>query len=41
MNQVVSYQSEENYVIITLNNGKANAISHDVIEGINGLVSVC
>lgn len=36
MNQVVSYQSEENYVIITLNNGKANAISHDVIEGING-----
>lgn len=35
MNQVVSYQSAENYVIITLNNGKANAISHDVIEGIN------
>lgn len=35
MNQVVSYQSEENYVIITLNNGKANAISHEVIEGIN------
>lgn len=35
MNQVVSYRSEENYAIITLNNGKANAISHDVIEGIN------
>jgi enoyl-CoA hydratase len=35
MNQVVSYRSEENYAIITINNGKANAISHDVIEGIN------
>ena len=35
MNQVVSYQSEEHYAVITLNNGKANAISHDVIEGIN------
>ena len=35
MNQVVSYESEEHYAVITLNNGKANAISHDVIEGIN------
>tara|TARA_B110000091_G_scaffold142417_1_gene152151 strand:- start:97 stop:798 length:702 start_codon:yes stop_codon:yes gene_type:complete len=35
MNQVVSYQSEEHYAVITLNNGKANAISHNVIEGIN------
>lgn len=35
MNEFVHYQSEDNYAIITLNNGKANAISHEVIEGIN------
>ncbi|WP_439130700.1 crotonase/enoyl-CoA hydratase family protein [Polaribacter sp.] len=35
MNEFVSYKSEENFAIITINNGKANAISHDVIKGIN------
>jgi len=35
MNEFVSYQSEETYAIITINNGKANAISHEVIEGLN------
>ena len=35
MNEFVTYQSEENYTIITINNGKANAISHEVIEGLN------
>lgn len=35
MNTLVSYQSEENYAIITINNGKANAISHEVIAGLN------
>lgn len=35
MNEFVTYQSGENYAIITINNGKANAISHEVIEGIN------
>ncbi|MFY9242894.1 MAG: crotonase/enoyl-CoA hydratase family protein [Polaribacter sp.] len=35
MNEFVTYQSEENYAIITINNGKANAISHEVIEGLN------
>ncbi|WP_298782397.1 crotonase/enoyl-CoA hydratase family protein [uncultured Polaribacter sp.] len=35
MNEFVTYQSEENCVIITINNGKANAISHEVIEGLN------
>lgn len=35
MNEFVTYQPKENYVIITINNGKANAISHEVIEGIN------
>jgi enoyl-CoA hydratase len=35
MNEFVSYQSEENYAIITINNGKANAISHEVILGLN------
>ncbi len=35
MNEFVHYKSENNYAIITLNNGKANAISHKVIEGIN------
>ncbi|AUC20968.1 MULTISPECIES: crotonase/enoyl-CoA hydratase family protein [Polaribacter] len=35
MNEFVTYQSEENYALITINNGKANAISHEVIEGLN------
>ena len=35
MNKFVTYKSEENYALITINNGKANAISHDVIEGLN------
>ena len=35
MNDLVNYQAEENYAIITINNGKANAISHEVIEGLN------
>ena len=35
MNEFVTYKSEENYAIITINNGKANAISHDVIDGLN------
>lgn len=35
MNEFVIYQSEENYAIITIQNGKANAISHEVIEGIH------
>lgn len=35
MNEFVTYQSEENYAIITISNGKANAISHEVIAGLN------
>ena len=35
MNEFVTYQSEENYALITIKNGKANAISHEVIEGLN------
>jgi len=35
MNEVVQYKSEDNYVIITIANGKANAISHQVIDGLN------
>ncbi|WKD86036.1 putative enoyl-CoA hydratase [Polaribacter huanghezhanensis] len=35
MNEVVQYKSEENHAIITIANGKANAISHEVIEGLN------
>jgi len=35
MNEFVTYQLEENYVLITINNGKANAISHEVIAGLN------
>lgn len=35
MNDVVTYKSEEQFTIITINNGKANAISHDVIDGLN------
>jgi len=35
MNEVVHYKSEEEYAMITIANGKANAISHEVIEGLN------
>ena len=35
MNEFVTYHSEGNYAIITINNGKANAISHEVITGLN------
>ena len=35
MNTPINYQSKEHYAIITINNGKANAISHEVIDGIN------
>lgn len=35
MNEVVQYKSEENYALITIANGKANAISHEVITGLN------
>ena len=35
MNELVTYQSEESYAIITIKNGKANAISHEVINGLN------
>ena len=35
MNEFVTYTSAENYAIIAINNGKANAISHEVISGLN------
>ncbi|MEN8776403.1 MAG: hypothetical protein ABF263_05280 [Polaribacter sp.] len=35
INQFVTLQSEGNYAIITVKNGKVNAISHEVIEGLN------
>ncbi len=35
MNEVVQYTSDENYALLTLANGKANAISHEVIDGLN------
>jgi enoyl-CoA hydratase len=35
MNEFVTYQSEDNFVIITIKNGKANAISHEVVHGLN------
>ncbi|WP_299669890.1 crotonase/enoyl-CoA hydratase family protein [uncultured Polaribacter sp.] len=35
MNEFVTYKSEENYAIITIKNGKANAISHEVVAGLN------
>ena len=35
INQFVTYQSKVNYAIITVKNGKVNAISHEVIEGLN------
>ena len=35
MNEFVTYKSKEEYVVITINNGKANAISHEVIAGLH------
>lgn len=35
MNEFVSFLSAENYAIIGINNGKANAISHEVIDELN------
>ena len=35
MNKAVRYKSEENYALITIVNGKANAISHEVVAGLN------
>ena len=35
MNELIKYESTDNYAIITLNNGKVNAISHEVIETLN------
>ena len=35
MNELTQYTSAENYVIIKINNGKANAISHEVIDTFN------
>ena len=35
MNEFVTYQPEDNYAIITIKNGKANAISPEVIDGLN------
>ena len=35
MNEFVNYSLENNYAIITINNGKVNAISHQVIDALN------
>ena len=35
MNEVVQYKSDQNYALLTIVNGKANAISHEVIDGLN------
>jgi len=35
MNTVVSYTSNETHAIIAIDNGKVNAISHEVIDGLN------
>lgn len=35
MTKLVSYQSQEKYAVIAIDNGKANAISHEVIEQLN------
>lgn len=39
MSEVVQYQSEEKYALITLKNGKVNAISHEVIDGLNAALN--
>ncbi|MDO6743469.1 crotonase/enoyl-CoA hydratase family protein [Tenacibaculum soleae] len=38
MNKLVQYTSKDNYAIITLFNGKVNAISHEVIDTLNSLL---
>ena len=38
MNQTIQYTSKDKYIIITLNNGKVNAISHEVIDSLNLLL---
>ncbi len=35
MNQFINYTAEKSYVVITINNGKVNAISHEVIDQLN------
>lgn len=35
MSNFINYKEETNYSIITINNGKANAISHEVIDELN------
>ncbi len=35
MNEVVQYKGDENYALLTIANGKANAISREVIDGLN------
>lgn len=38
MNKLTQYTVSENYAIITLSNGKVNAISHEVIDSLNLLL---
>ena len=38
MNELTQYTPKDNYVIITLTNGKVNAISHEVIDSLNALL---
>ena len=40
MNEFIEYKSENNYAIVTIKNGKANAISHEVIAGLNAALDV-
>lgn len=40
MNQFVSYTTENNYAIITIDNGKVNAISQEVIDGLNNTLDL-
>ncbi len=38
MNEFVNYTLENNYAVITINNGKVNAISHQVIDELNNVL---
>ena len=40
MNEFIEYKSKNNYAIVTIKNGKANAISHEVIAGLNVALDV-
>jgi len=40
MNEFTTYKQEDNYCIITLKNGKANAISNEVIKEINASLDI-